>query len=271
MKSRTRKIVPGIVFSILFVTVLACRSTPAPQPATDTPFIPATEAFTPTFTPIPLFTVIKLVANPTNETGKSPNYTIKAQIPFLRGSEDLRVINFNNEMTQLTKEEIAKFKDNVVQIATSLPGSSGSSYDQQFKVLSPTGNLISLRFQIMIYIEGAAHPGTHSRTVTYNLEAGSDVKLSQLFLPDSGYLERIANYCILQLSTRDIGFEAFADGAKPIPENYGNWNVTPDGLLITFDEYQVAAYAAGAQEVVVPYTELQPVIDPNGPLGGFMQ
>ncbi len=83
-------------------------------------------------------------------------------------------------------------------------------------------------------------------------------------------LDKIANYCIAQLKTRNIGFEAFTSGAQPTPENYGNWNITPDGLLITFDEYQVAAYAAGPQEVVVPYTELQSVIDPHGPLQGFL-
>ena len=277
MISSRRKIIPGFVLSVIFVTMSACGSTPPPQSATDTPFVPATdtpfvsatEALTPTFTPIPIYTVISLVNHPTEETGASPDYTIKAQTPFFQGSEDLRVINLNHEMTQLTQEEIARFKDNVVQI-TPLPGSTGSFYDQQFKLLSPTGNLISLKFQILIYIQGAAHPGTRFRTVTYDLEAGSDVKLDQLFLSDSDFLRKIANYCISQLSTRDIDFEAFSEGAQPLLENYGNWNVTPDGLLITFDEYQVAAYAAGAQEVVVPYAELQSVIDPHGPLAGFL-
>ena len=213
--------------------------------------------------------MVSLISKPTEETGKSPQYTIKAQTPFFQGSEDLRVTNFNNEMTQLTQEEIAKFRDNVVQVQP-VPGSSGSFYDQQYKLLTPPGNLVSLRFQIMIYIQGAAHPGTHMRTVTYDLEAGKDVRLASLFMPDSDYLQRIANYCIAQLKTRNIGFEASASGAQAFPENYGNWNITPDGLLITFDEYQVAAYAAGPQEVIVPYAELKSVIDPHGPLQGFL-
>ena len=45
----------------------------------------------------------------------------------------------------------------------------------------------------------------------------------------------------------------FSDGAKPTPENYAVWNVSADGLVITFNEYQVAAYAAGPQEVVIPF------------------
>jgi len=269
MRSVAPKIVPGFVIFILLVTMLACGTTSTPQQAPNTPQVVPTEPLTPTFTPIPIFSVVTLVSNPTNETGKTPDYTITAQTPFFQGSEDLRVTNFNNEMAQLTQEEIAKFRDNVVQVQP-VPGSTGSFYDQQYKLLTPPGNLVSLKFQIMIYIQGAAHPGTHMRTVTYDLEAGSDVKLDQLFLSGSDYLDKIANYCIAQLKTRNIGFEAFSSGAQAAPENYGIWNITPDGLLITFDEYQVAAYAAGPQEVVVPYTELQSVIDPHGPLQGFL-
>ena len=259
----------GLGFGILFATVLACGGTPVPSQITETPRLAATAVLSPTFTPIPLYSVVKLVTNLTEDSGKSPDYTLKAQTPFLQNSEDMWVVNFNNEMALLTQAEIASFRSNVAQISP-LPDVPGSFYDQQFEVLSPPGNLLSLKFQIMIYIQGAAHPGTRSRTVTYDLEAGSEVRLAELFLPGSDYLERIANYCIAQLSTRDIGFEASSSGAQPLPENYGDWNITSDGLLITFDEYLVAAYAAGPQEVIVPYAELQSVIDSQGPLAGFI-
>jgi len=268
MKPNTQKIMIGFVLTTILATMLACRGTATPPPATPTPNLPPTEAFTPTFTPIPLFEVVSLVSNPTDETGKSPNYTLKAQTPFLQRSEDQRVTNFNNEMALLTQEEIAEFKDNVRQLQP-LPGSPGSAYDQQYKLLSAPGNLLSLKFDIYIYIEGTAHPNTHSRTVNYDLEAGADVMLEQLFLPGSDYLDLIANNCIAQLKTRDIGFEGFSSGAQPVPENYGSWNITPTGLLITFYEYKVAAYAAGPQEVVVPYAELKSAIDPHGLLAQF--
>jgi len=269
MKSSPEKLALGIVFGILFATMLACGGTPVPLQVTDTPQVAATKVLSPTFTPIPLASVVSLVTNLTEDSGKLPDYTLKAQTPFLQNSEDMRVVNFNNEMALLTQEEIASFRDNVAQTMPS-PDISGSFYEQQYEVLSPPGNLLSLKFQIMIYIQGAAHPGTHSRTVTYDLEAGSDVRLADLFLAGSDYLERIANYCIAQLRTRDIDFDMFSSGAAPLPENYGNWNITPNGLLITFDEYQVAAYAAGAQEVTIPFAELQSVIDPQGPLAEFI-
>jgi hypothetical protein len=36
--------------------------------------------------------------------------------------------------------------------------------------------------------------------------------------------------------------------------------------MITFDAYQVAPGAAGAQKIVVPYGELTSIINPEGPL-----
>ena len=43
----------------------------------------------------------------------------------------------------------------------------------------------------------------------------------------------------------------------------------PDGLLITFEMYQVAPGASGPMQVLVPYEHLQTVIDPQGPLAGI--
>ena len=270
MKLNPRKLFMWLALSVILVTVLACGGTPTALPATSTLNIPPTETSMPTQTPIPLYQLVTLDTALRHETNETPAYTLDAKIPVLQGSDDPRVINFNNEMTLLTQEEIASFKDNA-RMAQDYPDLPGSAFDQQYELLSPPGNLLSLKFDIYTNIEGTAHPSTHSRTVTYDLEAGTDVRLEQLFLPGSDYLGTIARYCIAQLETRDISFEAFADGAQPVPENYGSWNITSDGLLITFDEYQVAAYAAGPQVVVVPYAELQSVIDPNGPLVSYLQ
>ena len=271
MKSGYQGIIVGFVLSILLASVLACGSTPPPPTATAVVTLPPTQTSLPTDTSVPLYQLVTLNSVARNETAQAgaPAFTVKAQIPALQGSNDPRVTNFNNEMSLLTQEEIAKFKDNVIQTRP-LPGSSGSSYEQQYKLLSPPGNLISLQFQITIYIYKTAHPSTHSRTVNYDLQAGTDIRLGQLFLPGSDYLQRIANYCITQLKTRKIGFDPSSSGVQPLPANYGNWNITADGLLITFNENQVAAFAAGAQQVVVPYSELQADIDPHGALAGYL-
>ena len=79
----------------------------------------------------------------------------------------------------------------------------------------------------------------------------------------------LSRYAIAEISTRDLS--PFLEGAAPTPENYKSWNMQPDGLRITFDPYQVAAYAAGPQTVFVPYSELGDIMRPDGPLGAFIQ
>ena len=121
------------------------------------------------------------------------------------------------------------------------------------------------------YFDGAAHPDQTSRTFTFDLVSGHQVKLDQLFLPGTNYLQVLADYCKIELAGRDIAFDTTATGADPLPDNYRAWNISVDGLVITFDAYQVAAYAAGPQIVTIPYMELQAIIDPSGPLEVYLQ
>ena len=268
MKPVVGRIIPGLVMATLLVSVLACGTTPALPTATATANLPPTQTSLPTQTPLPLYQSLTLSSTTRDETSAAPApvYTLKAQIPALQGSSDARVTAFNNEMTLVTQEEVAKFKDNAAEVSVPA-GSTGSSYDQQYALLSPPGNLISLQFQIKIFIYQTSRPRTHTRAVNYDLQAGADVTLDSLFLPGSDYLMRISNYCITQLKTRPIDFESFKSGAQPSLANYGNFNITPAGLQITFAENQVAATE---QAVVVPYTEIQADINPHGVLAGFM-
>ena len=54
--------------------------------------------------------------------------------------------------------------------------------------------------------------------------------------------------------------EQIKDGAGALAKNFKSWNVTRKGILINFDPYQVAAYAAGPQEVLIPYGKLKSVL-----------
>ena len=251
------------LFSAALIVSMACAAL-APAAAPTSPAAPTT-------TPAPLFQQVSLTAIPSEEDSQSPVYKITTQTPSLTGSDDARVKNFNAETIALVTKAVADFKQNVAGM--NLPSvSEGSSFDVQYELLSPPGNIFSLKFDLEGYISGAAHPYHGSRTVNYDLEKGTDLTLAGLFLPNSAYLQTISTYCAAQLKARDIGFDTgFTQGADPTPDNYRNWNITADGLLITFDEYQVAAYAAGPQTVTIPYSELKTLIDPQGPLGKFIQ
>lgn len=267
MKRNSHNIKLVFALGILLVGMLACSSLSVPA----APAVAPTLESLATATSVPLYRQVTLISVPSEESGQPTSYQITVQTPTLTGSDDPRVKKFNDEMTALIANAVADFKNNLTQMPPS-PLSVSSSFDVKYELLSPPGNIFSIKFDTMGYVSGAAHPYHLSYTSNYDLEAGKDIALADLFLPNSDYLETIANYCAAQLSMRDIGFEGgFQQGAAPLPDNYKNWNITADGLLITFDEYQVAPYAAGPQTVVIPYGDIAQVIDYHGPLALYLQ
>ncbi len=250
---------PVLVVVLLSFPLSACG---APAASTAAP-IPSAA---PTNTPLPLHQQVSLTSVPLQENDPANVYRITAQTPTLKGSSDPRVQTFNTEMADLVAQFIADFQDKRINLQPP-PLPVASTLDVRYTLVSPPGNLLSLKFETEGYISGMAHPYHVSRSVNFDLEQGRDLALAELFLPDSGYLEALSKYCASELGTRDIDFKDFAQGADPTPDNYRNWNITSAGLMITFDEYQVAPYAAGPQVVTVPYNILENILDRNGPAG----
>ena len=253
---------PTILISILIFCLQACTTLTAGVIATKTPLPEATK--------IPLSQQVMLTSISFKEEGQSPVYTISVQTPKIAGSDDARAQTFNKEMSDLIQSEIEYFRKNLLAQMPAVPVTTGSFFDAQYVVVLQNRELWSLKFNFMGYADGAAHPYHYSMVFNYDLEQGRKLSLEELFVKDSNFLEVISSHCIFELSKRDIGFYGgFEQGAQPETGNYRNWNITPDGLMITFDEYQVAPYAAGPQTVTIPYTELTTIINPKGPLAVF--
>ena len=271
---------------LLLTTLIACnflsQAPAAPSIPTDTPIAAASPteipiptakpteipALPPTPTSLPLYQTVTLGENTVEDSGKAPDFTLKAVTPILQGSNDPRVEKFNQLVATRVQQAVETFKKDLAnQPAT--PISAGSYFSLNYALISPSGNLLSLQIHIEGYSDGAAHPYHLTSSFNYDLENGQEISLDQLFLPGTDYLKTISGYCMAELSKRNIGFEMFSDGAKPAPENYTVWNVSADGLVITFNEYQVAAYAAGPQEVVIPFAVLKEFSNPQDPLNTF--
>lgn len=260
----------SIFSSVLLFTLLACNATFTVGVPTPTAVAP-----TPTFvsTSVPLIsqqvTLVSVPFNETNPGSNFPTYTLTAQTPQLTGSDDPRVVAFNQRLNDLVTKEVDVWRQGFQQLPVT-PYSTGSSLDLKYTAIAQMGDLWSFKFDSAFYSDGAAHPGLNSMTLNYDLGQGRELTLGDLFLPNSNYLEVISNYCITELSKQLFFDVPFSDGAKPTPENYRNWNITPDGLMITFDTYQVGPGAAGPQQVNVPFGVLTAVLNPQGPLAVFM-
>ncbi|HET6972598.1 MAG TPA: DUF3298 domain-containing protein [Pyrinomonadaceae bacterium] len=219
---------------------------------------------------------VDLVAKQIKESNKKLNYEIDARYPQLTGGSNPNFEKFNQVVRASVTKRVAGFRKDLAPKEGEEPppeGSMGSNLGVSYQVMLAQDDLISLEFDIENYYQGAAHPNTFTEVVNYDLKNGKQLKLADLFKPGAKYLQAIANYCIADLKkqAKDKGLldEEIQNGAAPNAKNYQSWTITRKGLGINFDAYQVGPYAAGPQYVLVPYSALKDVINPEGPVGQF--
>lgn len=231
---------------------------------------------------------VEIVARPIREKNKRLKYEIDVEYPQLTGSVDPNFEKFNQTVRGLMTKKVAAFKQEMVpsadepapDAADETPAESmGSDISSGYTVALAKDDLISIEFTVSSYSAGAAHPNSYTEVVNFDLKNGKLLKLADLFLPGSKYVQTLSTYCIqdLKKQAKAQGADAMLDddwiqkGAAPDLANYDNWTITKKGLGITFDPYQVGPYAAGPQHVLAPYSALKEIIKPDGPLGQFVK
>ncbi len=135
-------------------------------------------------------------------------------------------------------------------------------------------SVVSILFSYSIYT-GGAHPNFTQTAFNFLTPDGARVFLPDLVGNDG--IQRVSDLAIADLTARLTGPDGMSDtdwinnGAAPFADNFETFELLPDQLVIEFDPYAVAAYAAGPQKVRIPLTELQDMLrpDPRAPLPSF--
>jgi hypothetical protein len=239
--------------------------------------------------PIEFSNGVEIVSRQIREKNKKLKYEIDAQYPQLSGSVDPNFEKFNQTVRSLITKKVNDFKKEMAPSAEDEPApdsgnlateeSQGSDITIGYEVALAKDDLISIEFAIGSYFAGAVHPNSYTEVVNFDLKNGKLLKLGELFLPASKYVQTISKFSIQELKkqSKEQGADAMLDddwiqkGAGPDVTNYDKWAITKQGLEITFDPYQVGPYAAGSQRIVVPYSALKDIIKPDGALGPFVK
>jgi hypothetical protein len=215
------------------------------------------------------------------EENKKRGYRVNAEYPQVEGAE-----KFNALAESFVTKEVAEFKRGAGREPGEkdfMPEAGDDSLDIRYFVRLASAELVSVEFAMDYYEHGAAHPSHAFHVVNYDAKSGRELSLANLFKPGSGYLGKVSAVAVRQVRrwNRDSAVygggepyltdEGISDGAAPKDENYKNWTLTPRGLAVTFDYYQLGAYAAGAQKVVLPYADLKDIIRADGPLAPFLK
>ena len=219
---------------------------------------------------------VELVSKQIKENDKKLMYEVSAHYPQLNGGNNPNFEKFNHTARALVSQKVAGFKKDMAPAEGEEPrpeGSMGSNLNVAYTLILAQDDLISVKFDVGSYYQGAAHPNSYSDVINYDLKNGKQLKLSDLFKPGAKYLQAIADYSIADLkkqaTEKGLTAEEIQNGAAPAAKNYQSWNIMKTGIGVTFDAYQVGPYAAGPQFVTVPYSALKDLINPEGPIAQF--
>jgi hypothetical protein len=219
---------------------------------------------------------VEIVSKQIKETNKKLMYEIAVQYPQLTGGSNPNFEKFNKAARASVTRKVTEFLKSVQPDEGEEPrpeGSMGSDLSVGYTVALAQDDLMSVKFDVGSYFQGAAHPNSYSEVLNFDLKNGRQLKLSDLFKPGSKYLQAIATYCIADLKkqAKDKGLldEEIEKGAAASGDNYDSWTITRRGLAIHFDAYQVGPYAAGPQFVLMPYAAVKDLISPDGPIAQF--
>ncbi len=148
---------------------------------------------------------------------------------------------------------------------TSLDGMSGcwqveSTADTTFS----NPNLLTVRFDSYAYT-GGAHPNSTVSFYTFNRRTGRSLTLSDLVADTTalrGIVERTfrTNQNLKPGESLDERGYFLQNGCLPFPANVG---LGRKGMIFLYNPYEVAAYAVGPIELIVPYAQLKDVLRPN--------
>ena len=229
--------------------------------------------------------------------GKKVRYEIASRLPQLSGEDAAKVEKFNKTVNTFVAKRTGEFKKTAIEMikeeaetaktATAAPETRPEekaetkpespaptpeparpyAMDVSYTVTAASKDFISILFHFY-EDSGGAHPNSHTASFNYDLNRGEALKLADLFAPKTNYLKTISDYCIKELKKLKT-VDSADEGASAKLENFDSWNIAPSGLRITFDRYQVAAYAAGDHEVVVPYSAFKPIIKSDGLLAPY--
>jgi hypothetical protein len=203
------------------------------------------------------------------EENKRQGYSIDAEYPQVEGAPE-----FNRLAEGFVTKLVADFKRNPGGPVPA--GAEPNSLHVSYSLRLATDEFDSVEFTTSHFEQGMMHSQYSLSAVNYDRKSGRQLRLADLFKPGSSYLQKISSSAVAALKKMNeeedgmyLGDEEWVKGASPEPDNYRVWTLTPRGLAVTFEPYQVGPFAAGAPSVLIPYSELRDLIRPGGPLASL--
>jgi len=184
---------------------------------------------------------------------------LKAEYPRIRAAKRPKLKAFNRWIRTKILGYVARFK-HVSRINNRHGHLIEMGLDLSYEIFYSDDMLISMRLTHSVMEAGQMHPIDYYETINYDLQRGRQLRIHDLF--KRGHLRVFSSYSRKRLAeTYEIpNQEWFEKGTAPKARNFSDWNIVPDGVLISFEDYQVSSHSFGQPELIVPYSELRKVL-----------
>lgn len=196
-------------------------------------------------------------------TDNTKPFKINIVYPQIDGFDD-----FNKKVKNIIDKELNNFKISSLENDKAIKETDPINYENypreyDLNIGYEKGlineNIVSVIFNVYNFI-GGAHGANYFISLNYNLKTKQEINLADLFPGQTGYLQKISDFCIKDLTKQltDSGGIEMTDaswierGAGPNEENFQFFLINKDNLIFYFPRYQIAAGAAGDFKVIFP-------------------
>lgn len=123
-----------------------------------------------------------------------------------------------------------------------------NSFTGRFEDLYVGPDVVSMKLVLSEYT-GGAHPMTLFSGVNFDRATGKRLELTDALARINKTVDDVSRASSAQFKAK-FGADFFPEGATNNPENFSSFLITKDTVTFIFQQYQVAAYVYGPQEVV---------------------
>lgn len=219
-------------------------------------------------------------------------YSLNFHYPEFSGYKNINALNkFNKLIVSIKDSVINAFIEKIKNDYNINPGNGKSELSYVYSIAYNRNAIVSIKFDTYPGYAGYSENEAVYSALNYNLKTGKEIRLKDLFRKDSDYLKILYNYCLEDLHTQAIAHNKVPQDKRPITflggidddwildyskenwiqpleQNYNFFVLTEKGIEFNFVPSLIQGFYPGKPDkVLVPYSNLQNVIEPRGPIG----
>ncbi len=250
---------PQIIYTVL-------PPTPSPSPTVaPTPSGPAASGSVAPATPTPAPGTATISSTTITSQAPDGRWTAKFEKPVVSGVAKADALNAS--ITNKVNSYISMFTGSGLPAVAS--GDGPSTLDGKFSVAYDTPVLLSIRFTVVTYVTGAAHPVQEIGSINFQVAGGTVVQLPDIFSNPASALTVLTTKTHAALQTK-LGSDLVWPSSITMAFFGKAWVFTPAGLEMGWQQGELGPMAAGCPVVSVPWAALKTVLANPGPAAGFV-